>query len=255
MKTSITQVSKKIFKKVSMLMFWIMIWELGSLFIHNVILLPSPVEVMQMLSKLVFRQYFWLCVFSSIARVIIGLVISIGLGIVIGIIAGLNKYVEEILTPFLVTIKSTPIMSIIILALVWFKSTNVAIFTAILICFPVIYTNVLQGIKAVDVQLLQMAELYKVKRKYIIRDIYIPSIKHYIISGVLMCLGLAWKVSVTSEVLATPKYSIGLNLLNSKAMLETSELFAWTVVVVLLSFGFESLFKYYVKKTDRLSAE
>jgi NitT/TauT family transport system permease protein len=70
-----------------------------------------------------------------------------------------------------------------------------------------------------------------------------------------MCLGLAWKVSVTSEVLATPKYSIGLNLLNSKAMLETSELFAWTVVVVLLSFGFESLFKYYVKKTDRLSAE
>jgi len=100
-----------------------------------------------------------------------------------------------------------------------------------------------------------MSALYKVKRKYIIRDIYIPSIKHYIISGVLMCLGLAWKVSVTSEVLATPKYSIGLNLLNSKAMLETSELFAWTVVVVLLSFGFESLFKYYVNKTDRLSAE
>jgi len=255
MKTSITKASKRISKKILIILFWIMVWEFGSLLIDNVILLPSPLEVLQMLSKLIFQQYFWLCVFSSIARVIVGLVLSIGLGVAVGIIAGLNNHVEELLTPLLVTVKSTPIMSIIILALVWFRSTNVAIFTAVLICFPVIYTNVVQGIKSVDVQLLQMAQLYKVKRKYVIRDIYIPSIKHYIISGVLMCLGLAWKVSVTSEVLATPKYSIGLNLLNSKAMLETSELFAWTVVVVILSFGFESLFKYYVKKTDRLSAE
>ncbi|MHC1721023.1 MAG: ABC transporter permease [Clostridiaceae bacterium] len=253
MKTSITQVSKRIGKNLLILIFWIMIWELCSLFIHNVILLPSPFEVVQVLAVLIFKPYFWLSVFSSIGRVLIGLILSIGLGIIIGIAAGLNKYVEELLTPLLVTIKSTPIMSIIILALVWFKSSNVAIFTAILICFPVIYTNVLQGIKAVDIQLIQMATLYKVKSKFIIRDIYIPSIRHYIISGVLMCLGLAWKVSVTSEVLATPKYSIGLNLLTSKATLETAELFAWTVVVVLLSFCFEMIFKYYVRKTDKLS--
>jgi len=251
MKISITKVSRRLF----ILLFWIFVWELSSLFINNDILLPSPVEVLQLLTQLVLKSYFWLSVLSSVGRVILGLILSIGIGIVLGIFAGLNKYVEELLEPLLVTIKSTPIMSIIILALVWFKSSNVAIFTAILVCFPIIYTNVLQGIKAVDIQLLQMANIYKVKKIYIIRDIYIPSINHYIISGVLMCLGLGWKVSVTSEVLATPKYSIGLNLLNSKATLETAELFAWTVVVVLLSFAFELAFKYYVKKTDKLSME
>ena len=236
------------------IIFWIIIWELGSLFINNDILLPSPLEVLQVLGQLVQKSYFWLSVLSSVGRVLMGLALSIGIGIALGIIAGINKYVEELLNPLLITIKSTPIMSIIILALVWFKSTNVAIFTAILICFPIIYTNVVQGIKAVDIQLLQMAEIYKVKSKYIIKDIYIPSIKHYIISGILMCLGLGWKVSVTSEVLATPKFSIGLNLLSAKATLETAELFAWTVVVVLLSFAFELAFKYYVRKTDKLSA-
>jgi len=249
MKISITKVSRKLF----ILLFWIFVWELCSLFINNDILLPSPIEVFQVLMKLFYKSYFWLSVFSSVGRVLLGLLLSIGIGVVMGIIAGLNKYVEELLEPLLITIKSTPIMSIIILALVWFKSTNVAIFTSILICFPIIYTNVLQGIKSVDLQLIQMADIYKVKNKYIIKDIYIPSIKHYIVSGILMCLGLGWKVSVTSEVLATPKYSIGLNLLNSKAMLETSELFAWTVVVVLLSFAFELAFKYYMKKTDKLS--
>lgn len=252
MKTSITQVNKKIWKNLFIFIIWIIIWELGSLFIHNVILLPSPIDVAKVLGILIFKPYFWKSVFSSIGRVLIGLIISIGLGIIVGIIAGLNKYIEELLTPLIVTIKSTPIMSIIILAMVWFKSSNVAIFTAILICFPVIYTNVLQGIKAVDIQLIQMASLYRVKNKFIIKDIYIPSIKHYIISGILMCLGLAWKVSVTSEVLATPKYSIGLNLLTSKATLETAELFAWTAVVVLLSFSFEMIFRYYVGKTERL---
>ncbi len=250
MRISITKASRTFL----IIIFWIIIWELGSLFINNDILLPSPLEVLQVLGQLVQKSYFWLSVLSSVGRVLMGLALSIGIGIALGIIAGINKYVEELLNPLLITIKSTPIMSIIILALVWFKSTNVAIFTAILICFPIIYTNVVQGIKAVDIQLLQMAEIYKVKSKYIIKDIYIPSIKHYIISGILMCLGLGWKVSVTSEVLATPKFSIGLNLLSAKATLETAELFAWTVVVVLLSFAFELAFKYYVRKTDKLSA-
>ena len=250
MRISITKASRTFL----IIIFWIIIWELGSLFINNDILLPSPLEVLQVLGQLVQKSYFWLSVLSSVGRVLMGLALSIGIRIALGIIAGINKYVEELLNPLLITIKSTPIMSIIILALVWFKSTNVAIFTAILICFPIIYTNVVQGIKAVDIQLLQMAEIYKVKSKYIIKDIYIPSIKHYIISGILMCLGLGWKVSVTSEVLATPKFSIGLNLLSAKATLETAELFAWTVVVVLLSFAFELAFKYYVRKTDKLSA-
>jgi NitT/TauT family transport system permease protein len=62
-----------------------------------------------------------------------------------------------------------------------------------------------------------------------------------------MCLGIGWKVSVASEVLSTPNNSIGLNLLNSKTTLETPELFAWTIVVVILSFTFEWIFKLYLR--------
>lgn len=248
MKISITKGSRKII----ILIFWILLWELCSLFINKPILLPSPIEVLKVLITLTQKTYFWQSIFSSIFRVILGLFLSIGIGILVGIIAGLNKFVEELLDPLTIFIKSTPVMSIIILALVWFKSSYVSIFTTVLICFPIIYTNVLQGIKSVDMQLIQMANIYNVKTKYIIRDIYLPSIQNFIISGILMCLGLGWKVSVTSEVLSTPKYSIGLNLLSAKATLETAELFAWTIVVVLLSFFFELIFKSYIKKKNSL---
>lgn len=237
-------------KKICILLFWILIWELCSLFINESILLPSPIEVFKTLIQLMGQTYFWNCVFGSIGRVILGLILSIGLGIILGIVSGLNKFIEELLDPLLIAVKATPVMSIIIIALVWFKSSNVVIFTAILICFPIIYTNVLEGIKSVDVSLIQMAQVYSVKKKYIILDIYLPCIKNYIVSGILMCLGIGWKVSVASEILSIPRYSIGLNLLNAKSTLETAELFAWTIVVVLLSFAFEVIFKYYLKRAN-----
>jgi NitT/TauT family transport system permease protein len=252
MKNSITKELRRVTRKIIILIFWVLVWELCSLFTNNPLLLPSPIEVAKVLLFLTGKIYFWKSVFNSVTTVILGLFLSIGIGILIGVAAGLISFIEELLEPLMVVIKATPVMSIIILALVWFKSSNVVIFTAILICFPIIYTNVLQGIKAVDKQLIQMANIYKVKNKYIIKDIYLPSIKHYIVSGILMCLGLGWKVSVASEILSTPRYSIGLNLLNAKSTLETAELFAWTIVVVLLSFIFELIFKYYVKKRDSI---
>ncbi len=247
MKISIIKKSRKII----ILIFWILIWELCSLFVNQILFLPSPFVVFKVLMSLIGDAYFWKSVFYSMARVILGLFLSIVIGIIIGIAAGLNKFIEELLNPLIICIKATPIMSIIILALVWFKSDYVSVFTTILTCFPIIYTNVLQGIKSVDIKLIQMANIYKVKKKYIIKDIYLPSIKHYIVSGILMCLGLGFKVSVSSEVLSTPKYSIGLNLLNSKSMLETAELFAWTIVVILLSYIFETVFKKYIKRMDK----
>lgn len=247
MKISIIKKSRKI----TILIFWIFIWELCSLFINQPLFLPSPFEVLKVLMTLIGSDYYWESVLSSLSRVILGLFLSIVIGIIVGISAGLNKFIEELLSPLIVCIRAIPVMSIIILALVWFKSYYVSVFTAILTCFPIIYTNVLQGIKSVDIKLIEMANIYNVKKKYIIKDIYLPSIKPFVISGILMCLGLGFKVSVSSEVLSTPKYSIGLNLLNSKSMLETSELFAWTIVVILLSFIFEMIFKNYIKRMDK----
>ncbi|WMJ82045.1 ABC transporter permease subunit [Clostridium sp. MB40-C1] len=252
MKISITRVTKqtkkmsKILKKIFILVFWLLMWELCSLFINNTILFPSPSGVFKTLFMLMGKSYFWQSVVKSIFRVIAGLILSIVIGIVLGIISGINNFIEELMNPLIVIIKATPVISVIIIVLVWVSSSNVAILTNVLMCFPIIYTNVLQGIKNVDSDLIEMAHIYKVKRKFILKDIYLPSIKPYVVSGILMCLGIGWKVCVASEVLSTPRYSIGLNLLNAKSILETEELFAWTIIVVLLSFIFEIIFKYYI---------
>ena len=68
---------------------------------------------------------------------------------------------------------------------------------------------------------------------------YLPSVRPYFVSGCATGLGLAWKAGVAAEVLCQPKLAIGTQLYRAKITLETSDLFAWTAVVIVLSFLLE----------------
>ena len=240
-------------KKIARIMvaiFWIAIWEIASLLIGKEVYLPSPLNTIKALLTLSITSKFWYSIAMTFIRVVLGFVISCIAGIILGIICGLNRFLYELLNPLVIAIKSTPVMSIIIIALIWFQSGRVPIFVCFLMCFPIIWTNAVEGIRQVSKDLLQMAKVYRVNRSLIIRRIYIPSIRPYLIAGVTTALGLGWKVTVAAEVLSNPKFSIGGNLYGAKVYLESSQLFAWTSVVIILSFAFEYLFKYIIGRIE-----
>jgi NitT/TauT family transport system permease protein len=132
-------------------------------------------------------------------------------------------------------------MSFIILALLYLKSSYVPILVCVLLCFPVIYINTQKGVLSIDRKLIEMAELHKVSKRKILTHIKIPSIMHYLLSAVLICIGFSWKSVVTAEVLSAPLYSIGYNLYTTKLYLDTQSLFAWTLVIVALSILIERI--------------
>ena len=81
--------------------------------------------------------------------------------------------------------------------------------------------------------------------------IYLPSVEPYFLASVITACGLGWKAGIAAEVIAKPKNAIGTFLNDSKVYLETTDLFAWTVVVILVSVILESLIKYAVKKIGK----
>ena len=251
MKASTTKNKYKVLKFLFIACFWIAIWELIYRLVGRDLYVPSPLSVWNALQVLVMEPDFWHTVFYSLLRVLIGLGLSLVAGSILGLIAGFNIFFHDLMLPLISIIKSTPVMSFIIIALIWFQSSNVPIFICFLMCFPIVWTNIVTGIKQVDKKLIQMAIVYNVRRKDRIKQIVMPSVMPYFTSAIITCLGLGWKVSVAAEVLSHPRFAIGSELYSAKAYLEIPVLFAWTAVVVLLSLLLEVLFVSYIQRQTK----
>ena len=228
-------------KSVLVFLFWIGIWFALSFRINSEFLFPSPKSVIQALFELYLTADFWKSAGYSLLRVLLGIIISLVLGTLLAIITKHSKIIHSLLSPLLVIIKTTPVASFIILALLWLDRNILPLFVTSLIVIPIVWSNVTEGIGAVDKDLVEVAKVYRFPTFKKIKKLYIPTAIPYFMAACRSSLGMAWKAGISAEVLSTPKNAIGTELYFSKTYLETPALFAWTLVVILLSVAIEKL--------------
>ena len=231
--------------------FWLAVWQIASMVIHQDLFLVSPVRVVVRLGQLVTEGFFWSSIANSLLRIGGGFLLAVVSGVVLGALAARFRRVQELLAPLMLAVKSIPVASFIILALMLFSSRHLAVLISFLIVLPVIYTNVLAGIRSADRQLLEMARVFRIPAARRIRYIYLPQVLPYFLSACTVALGLSWKAGVAAEVIGMPEGSIGEQLQQAKIYLNTPDLLAWTVVIVLVSLGFEKLFLALIRRAAK----
>ena len=232
---------RKTLRTIAVLLFWLLAWALAARTVGPELLLPSPLQTAQKLLSLMMTADFWLTVARTMLRVLAGILAAVVLGVLLALLTHWSALARALLSPIMTLLKSTPVASFIILALVWLGRSAVPVFIAGLMVLPVVWANVSTGLARVDPQLMELAAVYKLPRARILSRIIWPSVLPYLRSALRSALGLGWKAGIAAEVLTVPPYSIGKNIFESKLYLETTELFAWTVAVVLLSFLIERL--------------
>ncbi len=226
----------------------LLIWKLVSLFVGAEIILPSPEKTVIKTITIFGEPEFYSAVSSTVLRGLAGFFISACLGVAVGLAAGSNGTVRTLISPVLSVIRTTPVMSVVLIALIWFHSSLVPVFVTLLIAFPIICGNVIEGVRGVDKKLLEMAAVFTVRRDKVVRELIVPSLFPYLIAGASTALGITWKVVVAAEILSRPAQAIGSSLWEAKIRLETAEVFAWTAVAVVLSGLSEAVFRLAVSK-------
>lgn len=242
MTTSTTSRNSKRKIRLWAVLAWLLIWQLASMWIGQEILLVSPVTVVMTLIRLAGGAQFWLSVASSMLRIIGGFLLAVILGVALAGLSAASGRLREFLLPFVATVKSIPVASFVILVLIWVSSRNLSVLISFLMVFPVIYTNVLDGISQTDRGLLEMAEVFGIPFGRRLRTIYVSQVLPYFRTGCSLALGLCWKAGVAAEVIGIPQNSIGENLYNAKIYLDTPALFVWTLVIICISVLFEKGF-------------
>lgn len=227
--------------------FWLLVWQVAAMVLDAIypqghLLLPSPISALARLGELVLTIAFWQSIGQSFLRIVGGFLIACLAASLLAVPASRWKWVRELLSPLVATVKAVPVASFIILALVWLSSRSLALFISALMVFPPVYLNVLEGIRQTDRKLLEMAKVFRVPLWRQVRGIYIPAVLPYFRTAVSLGLGLCWKAGVAAEVIGLPTGSVGEQLYNAKVYYMTPDLFAWTAVIVAISVVFEKLF-------------
>lgn len=207
--------------------------------VGNDLILPSIPATLSATAQVATQSNFFQILGFTLLRVFGGIAISILAGAVLGILCGMQRWLYELIAPLTTVIRTLPVVSVIILINLWVRSGIVPLVVSFLVCFPIIWTNVVEGYRNTDPDLLEMARVFGVGRSKVLWQIYVPSIRPYMMAAMMNAIGMGWKATVTAEVLGNALPSVGMQLYYSKIYLETPTLFAWTLVLVIASFAIE----------------
>lgn len=220
----------------------IVVWILLSKIIDNEIIFPTVKSTFTSLIDIIKEPNFLNTIKYSLIRSIVGFLISLSLAMLTGILSSLSKIIYNIMVPILKFLSSVPTMAIIILVLIWLSNELAPMFVGFIMVFPILYETILNGILDVDEYIIDMAQLYKVHKITIIKDIYLPSIFLNLSLVFTSTLGINLKMVIAGEALVQPKYGIMSNLQLQKIYLNTSGVFAWIIIILLIA----KLFNYLI---------
>ena len=241
----------KVLKVIIVAVIWIAVWEIVYLIVGKELIVPSPFHVFVRIFQLAGTGVFWGNIGTSLLRILIGYLLAVILGVLVGVATAKVAFLDSFLTPAAKVIRATPVVSFIILLFVFAVRDHIPVITVFLMVLPVVWANVYEGIKNTDKKLLEMAKVFDLKKGTVFKKIYIPQILPFFTAAVKTGIGLAWKAGIAAEVIVNPKFGIGTALHDSKVYIETTDLFAWTVVVIIISMILEKILVRLIEKAGK----
>ncbi len=232
---------KRLAYRILSISFWLSLWEIISRVWDQKLLLPAPSGVLLTLIDLSGSLDFWQTILNSFLKILLGFILAIILGTIMAILSYISRFFYELISPIIKVIKVTPVASFIILALIWVKSSYLSVLISFLMVVPIVYTNILEGLNETDQRLLDMAKVFRLSTGKKIKAIYFPATIGYFISAISVGLGFSFKSGIAAEIIGKPANSIGGRLYEAKLYFLTEEMFAWTLLIIIISLVFEKL--------------
>lgn len=230
---------------------YILIWQLLSMLVGSrLLLLPSPLDTLRSIGEIVSSKSGWQSIGMTVVRILAGFLLGCAVGIGFAVLTSHSRVFDWLLRPLRSLIKTTPITSFALILLVSVISGAVPVIVAMIVVIPMIWQTTEEAIKNRDVHLSEMAKIYLSPWKKL-RYVTLPQVLPQFFASASTALGFAWKAVITAEILALPKLGIGRQMQFHKIHVEIPELFAWTLLVILLSVILENALKFALRKAGK----
>ena len=231
--------------------FFIILWQLIAVIINNDVYIPRIQQVIEAIKIILNEQNFLKVIFSSFYRTMFSYLLALIFSMILGVLATVCPFFQYVMQPINSFGKTIPTMVLVVLSLVWFDKDKTPFVVGFAITFPILYEGIRNGLMQIDKKIIDMTKIYEVSLKDKIKKIYLPVMKFYFMSIFVSTFSLTFKTVIAGEVHGQPKFGIGSQIQLEKVNFNTSGIFAWIVIIVIISFVLEIINKLFKEKTYR----
>ncbi|QFR49979.1 ABC transporter permease [Sulfurimonas lithotrophica] len=216
---------------IASLLLFLALWDAGNQ-LYGDLVLPSPLETFKTLFLMLQDPKVIVEINTTLYRASIGFGLSLLFGSTLGLLAGFFVTASMMSRPIVTFLVGMPPIAWIVLAMIWFgMGDETVIFTVLVASFPIIFVGALQGTRTLDGDLKEMADSFNLPWHMKFLDIYFPHIFSYVFPAWVSGLGMAWKIVVMAELLATSN-GIGASLAVARSQLDTPSALALVVIMI-----------------------
>ena len=177
----------------------------------------------------------------TLGRVLLSLIVSFVIGLAVAIAMYLSVSLEKYLRPMVRVLMAVPVVSWILFAILWFKGVEFRIvFVLVVVCAPVFCVDALDNMREVSHDLKQMMRSFRPTPFQFFRKLMLPAITPGLITSWKITLSLAIRVVTIAELVGAVT-GIGHQLSVAQELFSVADVFAWTLVLVVLLFALEAL--------------
>lgn len=210
-------------------------WQLLAVAMRQPELIPTVPRLLMALVELLGSAEFYQSVGCTLGRGLLGLAGSAVCAALTAWLLARHSLLEQLFRPWLTLLRSVPVISFILLALIFLDPEQLPLLIAFLTCFPLLTENLTNGLKALRPSLSLMAKQFQLSRYNRLTQIYYPQLHPFLFSGLTSATGFGWRAIIMGEALAQCAVGIGSAMKVAQNFLDVPSLLAWTVVAILIS--------------------
>ncbi|MBN1968936.1 MAG: ABC transporter permease subunit [Candidatus Delongbacteria bacterium] len=222
------------FNKIVSILFLFIIWYAISL-TTNPIILPSPLVVLSDFIQLLSESSFYSSTYNTLLSTWLGTFGAIFTGVFLGYLSAISRKVDNMINPLTLVIQSAPIISWILLSLIWFDNSIIPVIVVGFSAMPIVYITVRTELFKVFDEYKEFIKIYHLKGLKLFKNILLPAIFISLKSSIRIVTELALKISVMAEVISNATGGLGEGLNNFWINVETSKVIAITLGLIIIT--------------------
>ena len=210
-------------------------WQLLSWQMAQPQLIPSFPDLIRALLRLVYTPGFLVSIGTTCLRACVGLLLSLAAASITAFLLNRSEAIRFLFMPWLSLLRSVPVISFILLALIFLNPEMIPLLIAFLTMYPLLTENLLKGLMNRRDSWKMLARQFHLNAWNRLFQINYPQLKPYLFSGLASAVGFGWRAIIMGEVLSQCVDGIGKRMKEAQVFIDVPELIAWTLVAIVLS--------------------